>query len=276
MHWPFHSFLSQLRRQIRFFGSGLNSARYVTSAPSPQNALDIFEREWWSRLPRPFANLRAGELNTFEDPRITWAISEFGDAAGRSALELGPLEGGHSYMLERAGFESIIAIEANPRSYLKCLIVKETLGLCRTRFLCGDFVEYLRNSPPHFDAVLASGVLYHMVEPVELIALVSRVTRWLFLWTHYYDGDLLQRNPKVRARFTGEQQFSGHDFECLLFRYRYGGSFTIGGARSYAHWMRRDDIMRCLKHFGFTNIRTGFETPDHANGPAFALVANKD
>jgi SAM-dependent methyltransferase len=77
-------------------------------------------------------------------------------------LELGPLEGGHSFMFERLGAREVIAIEANPRAYLKCLIIKELLDLRRVRFLCGDFLEYLRADGTDFDLVFASGVLYHM------------------------------------------------------------------------------------------------------------------
>ena len=165
--------------------------------PSPQNALDIFKNRWWSQFPGPFSGLKAGSIALFEDPRITWAISELGGLHHQTVLELGPLEGAHSYMLEQAGAASITSIEANPEAYLKCLIVKETVGLNRTHFLCGDFIEYLHNSPPHFDAVLASGVLYHMVAPVELIALLSDITHRIYLWTHYYDAQLISTDRKL-------------------------------------------------------------------------------
>ncbi len=253
------------------------AGQYVRSTPSPQNALDIFKGQWWSRLPGPFADFRAGTMELFEDPRVAWAVSEFGDMSGRSVLELGPLEGAHSYALERAGFDSVVAIEANPQAYLKCLVVKEIVGLTHTRFLCGDFVEYLRDSPPRFDAVFASGVLYHMTAPAELLALASKITDRLFLWTHYYDASLIRRNRKLAARFTGEYKSEYSGFQHTLFRYQYWGSFGVrrfcGGPRSHSHWMRREEIIACLKHFGFTTIRTNFEAPDHPDGPAFALVA---
>ncbi len=267
-----------IRRYIKLFRSRQKiSDRYLMSAPSPQNALDIFKGEWWSRFPGAFSHLHGGEVGTFEDPRIAWALSEFGNVEGQSVLELGPLEGGHSYMLERAGFASVTAIEANPRAYLRCLVVKEIAGLTRTRFLAGDFVEYLRAAPPRFDAVVASGVLYHMANPAELIALLSRVTDRLFLWTHYYDAALISRKPKTAASFTGEYQAQYDGFSYKVFRQQYGRSFGMrrfcGGSRPHSHWMPREDIIACLRHFGFDGIRTAFEEPDHAYGPAFALVA---
>jgi hypothetical protein len=247
---------------------------YVHAAPSAQNALDIFKGEWTSRLPGSFATLAAGDTKLFEDDRIQWAISQFGPASNKSVLELGPLEGGHSYMLEKAGFASVLAIEGNTRAYLKCLVVKELLHLSHVEFLCGDFVEYLRQTPVRFDCVVASGVLYHMVQPVELLSLLSRATDRLFLWTHYYDSS------HARAkRFKAPQQTSHEGFKHTLYRQQYRtsawGGFC-GGASAYSHWMTREDILTCLRHFGLEDIRTAFEEPNHSNGPSFALVAQRN
>jgi hypothetical protein len=254
------------------------STEYVKSAPSPQNALDIFKGRWCSQLPEPFSTLHAGGIALSEDPRIAWAIAELGGLQQKTVLELGPLEGAHAYMLERGGAGSILSIEANPEAYLKCLIFKETIGLERTRFVCGDFIQYLRNSPPRFDAVIASGVLYHMVEPAELIYLLSQITDRVFLWTHYYDPKLIA-DRKLAAMFTGNQQTEYRGFRHTLFRYEYWGSFGArrfcGGSRPHAQWMTREDIIRCLEYFGFKDIRTDFEAPGHPDGPAFAVVARR-
>jgi hypothetical protein len=267
-----------LLRRLHSLHSGPNiSGRYISSAPGAQNALDIFKGEWWSRLPEPYARLQAGKIRVFEDPRVHWALSQLGSVNGQTVLELGPLEGAHAYMLERAGCGSIVSIEANPRAYLKCLVVKEIVELTRTHFLCGDFLEYLRNSPPRADAVFASGVLYHMSNPAELMALVSKITGRLFLWTHYYDAGIISQNRKLASRFAREHQSEYAGFQHHLFRYDYGGSLRLarfcGGTRPYAHWMLREEIIAGLKHFGFSEIRTSFEEPDHPNGPAFALIA---
>src|ERR1041385_8933358 len=60
----------------------------VQSAPSPQNALDIFAREWASALPEPYSSLRAGNVPLFQDSRIGWAGETLG-MKGKSILELG-------------------------------------------------------------------------------------------------------------------------------------------------------------------------------------------
>ncbi len=251
------------------------SDRYVASAPSPQNALDLFQGEWTSRLPEPYTEMQAGHMPLFEDPRITWALEQFGDVRGKSFLELGPLEGGHSYMLERAGCGSVLAIEGNTHAFLRCLVVKEVVRLTRTRFLCGDFVEYLRQSPPRFDGVIASGVLYHMAEPLELLARLSGITDRLFLWTHYYDAALLKQKA---ARFTRQEEREQEGFRCPVFYQEYETEATnwsgfCGGPRRFSRWMRREHITGALQHFGFTTVRTSVEQPDHPHGPSFAVVA---
>src|SRR5579864_1325160 len=100
---------------------------YIGSAPSHQNALDIFRGQWSSRLPRPYENLTAGAITLFEDGRVPWAIEKLGGVRDKSILELGPLEGGHSYMLEKAGAKSVLALEANTNAFLRCLVTKEIL-----------------------------------------------------------------------------------------------------------------------------------------------------
>lgn len=253
--------------------------QYISSAPSIQNALDIFEGEWASKLPGELSSYRAGENLLFEDARLEWATAELNGVDGHNVLELGPLEAGHSYMLERRGAARIIAIEANIRAYLKCLIIKEIVGLERTHFLCGDFIEYLRDSPPRFDVCMASGVLYHMQNPVQLIDLISRVSGRLFIWTHYYDAMTISKNSALAQKFRAGFASRYGDFTHTLYPYYYekalGSMGFCGGSHIYSHWMTRDDILACLRHFGMVDIRIGFEDPDHPNGPSLSLVASK-
>src|ERR1700751_3232798 len=112
---------------LRRFRPGENTLRssYFTTAPSAQNAIDIFEGEWHTSLPGEHDALRAGKVEFFKDPRLAWAFDQIGDLTGKHALELGPLAGAHTYMLEQAGCASGLSIEGNPRAFLKCLLLKE-------------------------------------------------------------------------------------------------------------------------------------------------------
>lgn len=252
---------------------------YVTKAPGPQNAVDIFQGEWASRLPPPFEHLVAGTIPLFEDARISWAVQTLGGVDGSAILELGPLEAGHTYMLQNAGAASIVAVEANTRAFLKCLIAKELLGINRARFLCGDFVEYLRECPQQFDVCIASGVLYHMRDPLELLRLMAVVCRRLFLWTHYFDRKTIQSRGDLKRKFSGSVPGEHGGFGCTYHRQEYLEALDqqgfCGGSAPHSFWLERKDIIDCLRHFGFDTIETAFEQPDHPNGPAFALVARK-
>jgi hypothetical protein len=252
---------------------------YCTGAPDPQSTLDIFRGEWLSKLPGDWARYRAGAIPLFEDVRVAWGLGQLGGVAGQSILELGPLEGGHSWMLEQAGAASVTAIEANARAYLKCLVAKELLGLTRTKFLYGDCVEHLRQTPPPYDFVLASGVLYHMKDPAELIGLVARVTDRVLLWTHYYDERFIRATPHLAPRFPGSMESEYQGFRHTLYRQEYAESLTTavfcGGGASYSHWMSRGDILDCLRYFGFDDLAIAHEMPEFANGPCFMVAARR-
>src|SRR5438105_2197528 len=75
--------------------------RYVREPPSAQCAVDLFKGEWATALPEHLG-VHAGTLTLMEDPRIDWFIQQAGGVDGRRVLELGPLEGAHTYMLEQA------------------------------------------------------------------------------------------------------------------------------------------------------------------------------
>lgn len=272
-------YLGHAVRRLNLRGQTRTNSQYVGTTPTAQNAVDIFKECWSSAFPPPLDGIRAGSSQLFRDERIDWFAAESGGVQGANVLELGPLEGGHSYMLEQKNVAHVTAIEANTKNYLKCLIAKELLGLRRTSFLCGDFLEYLRDGQsPEFDIGVACGVLYHMVNPAELIGLLARRCRsHLWFWTHYYD-QTWARQHWGRFPSSHTSEFGGHQH--TLYRYEYGpfirrGTFC-GGTQPFCHWMTRADIIGCLRHFGFRRIREAFDVPDHPGGPCFAAIASRE
>jgi SAM-dependent methyltransferase len=251
---------------------------YSHAAPSLQEAVNIFSGEWASKFPTS-CQIKAGQIGLFEDERIRMGLASLGSIAGQRVLELGPLEGGHSYMLEQAGAREVVAIEANTRAYLKCLIAKEILGMQRVKFLCGDFMTYLRHSPPRFDFVLASGVLYHQTEPVELLQRLARITDRLLLWTHYFDEALVRRIPHFRDNFqiTRESRYAG--FTHVLHQQEYGPAIHnpgfCGAGCTYSYWLERQTILDALKHVGFSQVTVLQDLPEFANGPYLLVAARR-
>ncbi|NCC52048.1 MAG: class I SAM-dependent methyltransferase [Spartobacteria bacterium] len=250
---------------------------FVESADYAQNAVDIFKGEWATALPEGIG-AEAGMVDLFHDMRIHWLHEQF-DVKDKTVLELGPLEGAHSSMLEELGAARIVAVESNTHAYLKCLIVKELLQLQRTFFRCADFVEYLKRDPEKYDVCIASGVLYHMRNPVELLQLIRKASKHLFIWTHYYDPMVIEQNDDLAYRFSDGEPFEVSGYKHTLYRREYGlglySKVSLGGNAAYSHWLSREDILGALRHFGFDNIQVNFEDPAHANGPSFALTASR-
>jgi len=253
-------------------------SQYSQEVPNPQQMVNLFEGEWISSFPPPFQHLRAGIYPLFEDERVRWGIQQPGGVQDKRVVELGPLEGGHSYMMQQAGAASVVAIEANPRAYLKCLLVKEMMQLDRVNFLFGDFNAYLRSSSNLFDVCIASGVLYHMKNPVELLSLIGEKCQEVYLWTQYYDEKIC-KDLSLQSKFATPYEFEVKGFKHTLHPFKYGASrfwsTFIGGPARTSCWLSRRDILGALAHFGFTNIQVNFEEVSPLHGPSLALVAKK-
>ena len=254
--------------------------QYVLSAPNDQNVLDVFAGQWSSRFPDHYGlNTQPGSARLFEDDRVLWVEQTFGGFSGWEILELGPLEGGHAYMFQNRGANKVISIEANTRAFLKCLCVKEIFKLDRVEFKLGDFVSYLENEDPRFDLVFASGVLYHMEEPLKLLKLISRASDRLFIWTHYYDQEVISNREDLRRKFSplSSFEYDGVSYEYSTQAYQDSLEWTgfCGGSKPTSKWLTRDSIMRALEQYGFNNIQINFDHRDHQNGPAFALCARR-
>jgi len=253
---------------------------YVKASPSEQFELDLFRGEWSSALPAPYSLLEAGAIPLFQDDRLAWAIDELGGVAGDKCLELGPLEGGHSYMLEQAGAGEVLAVEANQRAFLKCLVVKNLLGL-KTRFLLGDFVSFLESDTNRYDLVIASGVLYHMREPARVLGLIADRTDRIYLWTHYFDEQIIGGQNPLASRFCRAETLVDRGKKYTVHKQTYDSAglanraFCGGGTRT-TNWMTRESILRCLGELGFHTVRINFDQKDHNNGPCFAVLALRE
>jgi hypothetical protein len=190
-------------------------------------------------------------------------------------LELGPLEGAHTYQLERLGAD-VVAIEANTEAYLKCLLVKELCGLRRARFLYGDCLEYLRHSDEQFDMVFCCGILYHMVNPVELIEMMATRTRRVFVWTHYHEPN--SKAVNCRSDVVPVTVQRGGEKYTYYKRNNVDRASPVfwGGNGLSASLMTREDIIRAFYRQGLVQNLVHAEEPTHPGGPAFSLSVWKD
>lgn len=254
--------------------------QYVKDAPSNQSVVDIFKGEWSSILPPELEAVSTpGTAALFQDNRIDWLSAQIGGFRDKTILELGPLEAGHTYMMNKAGAKKIVAVEANTRSYLKCLCIREISNMDGVEFKLGDAAEFMRISTEAFDVCVASGILYHVLDPIGFIELLARMSRRLFIWTHFYDQD------RIAALGPGTQQFStpfeikrdGHVYKVSKRAYQTALSWAgfCGGSSEYALWLDRVSLLSALRDAGFSDIKIGSEDLDHPNGPAITLLATR-
>jgi hypothetical protein len=185
-------------------------------------------------------------------------------------------------MLEKAG-ANVLAIEANFDSFLRCLIVKNLLDL-ESKFILGDFTKGLGESNS-YELVVASGVLYHMTDPVSLLEQISQVTNRIFIWTHYFEPELQKWNPAIQSQVGLKWKVSETkyvNFKDKIIRIvpqTYGEALGwdgfCGGPETFSYWIYKEDIILILKELGFRDIKVNFDHPDHRNGPSFCILATR-
>ncbi len=255
----------------------IDLTRYDRGVPDRQRAIDLFEGRWSSGVP---GAARTGITPLFADERITWMLDELGGVRGWDVLELGPLEGGHSWMLEQHGAR-VTGIEANVGAFLRCLVVKNHLDM-RAKFLLGDITR------PGYgfgrrDLVVASGIFYHLLDPIEVLTRVAAATDRLFVWTQYFEKDFDRwsveldwvENGPWDHRHPVVREVQGVEIELIPFRYHERRATFSGGSEPVAHWFVRDDLLKLLDVLGFDDVRITMDEPRGPNGPAFCVLAQR-
>lgn len=247
-----------------------------TGYPCAQNAVNLFQPNWATVFPDSLGLKNSGHAVLFEDSRINWSIEKFGSLEGKKVLELGFLEGAHSYILDRQNPRELTCIDANSMAYLKALTVKEIMGMKTAKFLLGDFNKYLE-STEKWDYIYACGVLYHMKNPLELLMNICKNTDNVYIWTHYFDKKMLE-DAEIAPRFQEDAELSSGDFKCVGRKHDYMSDLNqgkfLGGTNNYSVWLERQDIFDCLAHFGLKNIEIQFDNK-HEQLPNFSFIAKK-
>ena len=155
-------------------------------------------------------------------------------------------------------------------------MIKELFNL-PARFLFGDFNGFLQQTPQRYDWVLASGVLYHTQEPVELLERIARTTDNLMVWTMYYDAAVVEASEELRAHFDPEPvhaTFRGADIE--MYRYNYLEALMARLQRrpcASSMWLTKESLLGALNKLGYkVTVGHDGQTP---NGASLALVASR-
>src|SRR5271166_278351 len=227
---------------------------FSCNLPTVEHAIVIFDT-WTSALPLP-AHTGGSLFSPEDDPRPSYVRDVFGSLEHFEILELGPLEGGHTYQLERLGAKSITAIESNTESFIKCLVIKNAFEL-KAKLLLGDFIKYLEVIEFKYDLIFASGVLYHMIDPLHLLYLIAKRTDRVFIWTHYVasenDHVFSENLGTPPSSMTGDEPYIDvnlYGFKCRYYKAYYDpnhDSRRYSGLEAYGCHLLKDDIIGALK-----------------------------
>ncbi|MGF6253768.1 class I SAM-dependent methyltransferase [Ensifer sp. LBL] len=257
----------------------MNKATFSPDVPGHQPALDIFRGGWSVKLPDELG-LSAGSHEHFNDPRIAWAGPTIKGFSGKRILELGPFEAYNTCEMERLGAE-VTAIEGSADNFFKCLIMKNVFNL-RATFLYGDFNKHELADGEGYDVLWASGVLYHMVDPIAFLRKAATLSRKMFLWTQYFDASVMTPDHPSIGHFDEERNvivhLEGRDITLHWRSYleiKPGQPFS-GGSSDFSYWMELPDILFVLDKLGFDGIQMGVNNPAFPPGPACFFLASSN
>lgn len=115
--------------------------------------------------------------------------------------DLGALEGGYAVALARAGYR-VTAIEVRAVNMDRCRYVAAHTHLPNLEFIQDD----ARSLPLYgeFDAVLCSGLLYHLDRPVSFLKMLGAVTRRLLILQTHYSAHPVTENEGVSGHWYTE------------------------------------------------------------------------
>ncbi|MEM8987699.1 MAG: methyltransferase domain-containing protein [Pseudomonadota bacterium] len=259
-----------------------DQAMFCDGAATAQNGLDLADGTWVTNFKH--LNVRtSGAAVLYPDPRLNWLARHYGDLTGKSVLELGSFEGAHTLQYESLGCASVTGVEANEAHFLKSLLIKNAARSKNTQFLLGDFAKYLEACDQHYDLVSACGVLYHMTDPGAIIRDAARVSKdGIFIWTVLFDPEYTPQGHQnlvtgVETVENGDLAYRGHKhyYRSVDPKAAKKDKNFSGGLDRYALWLEEDELIRILKHYGFSQIAKEVRLDNPGHGKDMLLFARK-
>jgi hypothetical protein len=174
-------------------------------------------------------------------------------------LELGSLEGAHSFILaQHPDIKHVVALEGREANLRKARFVQELLDIRNVEFLQANLEEADLTALGKFDAVFCCGLLYHLPEPWRLVENLAGTAPILFIWTQYASDNEAHDLP---GGLRGKIHVEG------------GSDEPLSGMSPDATWLTLDSLRRVLATSGYHNIQVIDDNPAHVNGPAVTIGA---
>jgi hypothetical protein len=113
---------------------------------------------------------------------------------------------------------------------------------------------------------------------VELLELLARRCRAVFVWTVFYDPAFYAKYPAKHATFSPPETATHAGYTHRVHRHHYGEALDwngfCGGSQPFCHWLEQSDILGALAHFGLR--RQICVTTENVHATALQLVAMRE
>ncbi|MGE4243828.1 class I SAM-dependent methyltransferase [Ramlibacter sp.] len=179
-----------------------------------------------------------------------------GGPRGKSAVDLGCLEGGLTFELWRAGLQ-VLGVEVRQDNLDRALLLRDHFRAeGEMAFLQADVREFRPGR--RFDVVVCSGLLYHLDDPAAYIVQLAELTApggLLYLDTHVAPEDVELAECEFRGSLS---PLRSRDAGGTTIRWRdYAEDVTqaessVGNATSM--WMDTDSHVELLIRAGFSRV----------------------
>jgi len=182
-------------------------------------------------------------------------------SSARTILELGALEGGHSFAIAaRRSVERIVSVEGREKSIDKARMVQRALGDKKVEFIHANLDRIDIRELGRFDAVLCLGVLYHVAAPWRLIEQLAAVTDSIFVWTHFvFDSEAKRLTGDIHGRLQVERGFDD----------------PLSGLVKRSAWLTLGSLMQCFARLSLGYIETCQIDMTHPDGPGVVFGARR-
>lgn len=191
---------------------------------------------------------------------------------GKRVLDLGSLEGGYTIAFARLGASEAVGVEARTVNLRRANWVRDKLGLDNVSFRRGDVTALPTLGLGQFDAVFASGILYHLADPFRFVEEVFDITADAALF------DTHVALPDVNNHDTGPlvaRHHRGHPYEGRVFREfaeppdpaAIEASPWSGWGNLESLWLTERSLVELLRATGFVYLHKVIVPAGYGCGP---------
>jgi hypothetical protein len=177
-------------------------------------------------------------------------------------LDLACLDGLFSIEFALAGADTV-GVEIREANVKKAMFCKDALELANLKFIQGDVREISAESLGKFDAIICSGILYHLQAPDvwQLIRNMFAMTkRLVVIDTHV--ALTAETNVSLEGvEYSGKQFFEHSDADSQELKAK---RLWASWDNATSFWFTRPSLVNMLSRAGFSSVYECF-TPVHKN-----------